>query len=160
MPHPVAYRCRSCGGTADLLRWTDGRPAHCQRVPEQSAPPAPGSHVSRGSSTQVNPGGHGKPARPPQRCGADLRCCLRFLTPFRCWCLRRLGGGTGTCDHGEPETLKDGEQTTLLGSPCGTGSWQRRRRVSWAAPSRLGSMRAGLDSVSSVTAEPWGPRHA
>jgi hypothetical protein len=48
------------------------------QMPEQSAPPAPGSHVSRGSSTQVNPGGQGTPARPPQRCGADRRCCLRF----------------------------------------------------------------------------------
>jgi hypothetical protein len=38
------------------------------QTPEQSAPPVAGSQVSSGSSMQANPGGQGKPAKPPQRC--------------------------------------------------------------------------------------------
>jgi hypothetical protein len=52
------------------------------QMPEQSAPPAAGSQVSLGSSTQANPGEHGKLARPPQRCRAGVRLPLRFLRRF------------------------------------------------------------------------------
>src|SRR6188474_1526405 len=37
--------------------------------PPQSAPPAVGSQSSLGSSTQLSPAGHGKPAMPPQNAG-------------------------------------------------------------------------------------------
>lgn len=49
------------------------------QIPWQSAPPAAGSHVSAGSSTQVNPGGQGRPSRPPHGMGALRRRLRRFL---------------------------------------------------------------------------------
>jgi hypothetical protein len=74
-------------------------PAHglgaiCTQMPEQSAPPRAGSQVSRGSSTQVNPGAQGTPARPPHCCSAGVRLSLRLLRRLLRRSLRRFSAVT------------------------------------------------------------------